>query len=166
LLPAFRYVAARVTEVAPIVDGLTTTPLASVIAQALHSEAPGGPVFYFSTTVPVVDAPAPGAVVWFRTGGVGDVCELVTRRPPIVHAVKCQREPFEAVRDGRKKHETRVDDRDYRVGDTIELWEIETGGVFTGNRIRRRITYKSEGGTWGLPPGLCVLSVEPIEGEP
>lgn len=100
--------------------------------------------------------------------------------------------PFAAVRARTKRHEVRKDDRDYRVGDVLVLQEWipahEDGCIFVspefgvvvcekcgrdpndpprGEYTREmeavRVTYKSEGGTWGLPAGLCVLSIEPVE---
>lgn len=107
-----------------------------------------------------------------------------------VHNLKTCPDPFAAILDGRKRYEIRQDDRGFAVGDELLLREYEphrktidrarldttnasslstdtTGSRFyvvdphyTGRSIRARITYKSEGGTWGLPRGLCVLGIE------
>lgn len=76
-----------------------------------------------------------------------------------LHILKTAPEPFAAIAAGDKVHEIRVDDRDYRVGDTVHLHEWTEGGGYTGQALYAAITYKSEGGTWGLPPELCVLSL-------
>jgi len=87
---------------------------------------------------------------------------------PRVHILKCWPESFRAVVAGTKRHEIRKDDRGYEVGDVLTLREYEPTGVpsigmFTGSVARVRVTYKTPGGSWGLPADLCVLSVEPCE---
>lgn len=86
----------------------------------------------------------------------------------VEHVIKCWPEPFQAIIDGTKRHEIRVDDRGYAVGDVLNLREYSTDGLsgfYTGRSHRVRVTYKTPGGTWGLPEGLCVLSIEPEVGE-
>jgi hypothetical protein len=82
------------------------------------------------------------------------------------HELKCLRAPFQAVIDGTKRHEVRRADRDFKVGDLVELREWVTaplgGGSYTGRSARVRITYVTECGTWGLPQDICVLSIERI----
>lgn len=77
-----------------------------------------------------------------------------------VHQLKTHPDPFSAVLIGIKKHEIRRDDRNFRVGDTLLLreWDPVTGD-FTGRESWQVITYKTNGGEWGLPNGLCVLSL-------
>lgn len=78
-----------------------------------------------------------------------------------VHELKTWIEPFKALRDGRKVHEVRRDDRHFHVGDDLMLreWD-EHGQRYTGRFVHAVITYKSDGGTWGLPEGLCVMSIQ------
>lgn len=45
------------------------------------------------------------------------------QRPPMTHRINTWPEYFEAVLSGDKTHEIRVRDRDYMVGDTLELIE-------------------------------------------
>lgn len=84
------------------------------------------------------------------------------------HDLKCWPEPFAAILDGRKHHEVRTDDRGFAVGDVLELreWLHEPIGCgpwilngYTGRSVSVRVTYLSAGGTWGLPDGLCVMSI-------
>lgn len=99
---------------------------------------------------------------------------------PRVHILKTWPESFRALKSGAKKHEVRKDDRGFMVGDFLRLdeyeptqsarfcrmdkrWEQPTRGSETGEDAWFRVTYKSAGGTWGLPADLCVLSVEPCE---
>lgn len=84
------------------------------------------------------------------------------------HELKTWPEPFAAVLAVTKRHEIRVDDRGYAVGDVLVLqeWEPkccdETRSPFgyTGRALTVRVTYLTPGGAWGLPAGLCVMSIE------
>lgn len=71
-------------------------------------------------------------------------------REPKRHVVKSHPKPFAAVVAGLKKHETRVADRDYQVGDTLVLSEwIEEEQRFTGQTHEVLITFITPPGTWG-----------------
>lgn len=84
------------------------------------------------------------------------------------HELKCWREPFQAVLDRQKHHEVRRADRDFKVGDFLELREwafdvakngVDAPGQYTGRSLRARITYVTAGATFDLPADLCVLSI-------
>lgn len=91
------------------------------------------------------------------------------------HELKIWPPYFEAVAAGVKRHEIRVDDRGFAVGDILRLreWHPGSGTLWldgspescvvdphhTGRELRVRVTYKSSGGTWELPDKLCVLSI-------
>ena len=89
------------------------------------------------------------------------------------HHLKTWPEPFQAVLDGRKRHEMRVDDRGFGVGYTLELdeWDpdrtrvvesdISVQGVtnYTGRKIIADVTYITYGSSFGLPANLCVMSI-------
>jgi hypothetical protein len=82
------------------------------------------------------------------------------------HSLKTWPRPFAAVLDGTKTHEIRVADRDYKVGDVLHLREWVPwqqcdygGGRYTGREILVEVTYLTSGGSWGLPHGLCVMSI-------
>lgn len=80
-----------------------------------------------------------------------------------VHALTCWPAPFQAIVDGEKTYEIRIDDRGYAVGDYLELNEYEPGGPYGGRytdrKITMRVTDMTPGGAWGLPAHLCVLSI-------
>lgn len=80
-----------------------------------------------------------------------------------VHELKCWQAEFDALRAGTKKHEVRLDDRDFAVGDVLHLREWDPARAqHTGRALHLRVTYVSPGGDWGLPRGLCVMSVESV----
>lgn len=85
---------------------------------------------------------------------------------PRTHDLKTWPAPFAAVWHGTKHHEIRKNDRGFAVGDFLYLHEYEPKG-YSGRMTLRAIcavvTYMSEGGTWGLPADLCVMSIEVIE---
>lgn len=77
------------------------------------------------------------------------------------HELKTWPEPFEAVRDGRKRHEFRKDDRGYEIGDELVLreWDPETQ-EYTGERaLCVEVTYLTRGPAFGIPEGYVVMSI-------
>jgi len=76
------------------------------------------------------------------------------------HNLKTWPEPFAAVVAGEKRHEVRKDDRGFEVGDTLILreWVPETQ-TYTKRTMTCTVTHITRG--WGLPPGLCVMSIVP-----
>ena len=86
------------------------------------------------------------------------------------HVLKIHPAPFAAVLSGEKRHEIRKADRPFAVGDVLVLEEFDPDCFvdapshhgYTGRSLRVRVTYLSAGGTWGLPEGLCVMSVDPL----
>lgn len=79
-----------------------------------------------------------------------------------VHDLKVWPAPFRALRRGEKRHEVRRDDRGFAVGDALHLREWQPRRRrYTGRVVERIVTHKTAGGRWGLPRGLCVLSVRP-----
>lgn len=57
------------------------------------------------------------------------------------HVLKIRREYFEAVISLKKKFEIRKNDRDYKVGDTLVLNEIDEEGKPTGKTAIAKVTY-------------------------
>jgi hypothetical protein len=84
----------------------------------------------------------------------------VTRPPWMLHRLKTWHEPFQAILEGRKKFEFRKTDREFRVGDSLQLREYDPEtDTYSGREIRARITYLlSEG--FGLQDGFCVMSIK------
>lgn len=76
------------------------------------------------------------------------------------HVLKAHPLPFEAVWDGRKPYEIRVDDRHFQAGDVLVLKLYDPDSKTYGAReIEADVTYKTRGGEWGLPAHLCVLGL-------
>lgn len=82
----------------------------------------------------------------------------------MTHDLKTWPKAFQAVFDGRKRYEIRKDDRGFAVGDLLYLreWEPHTES-YTGREMMVRVTYMTKGGEWGLPEGMCVMSIEPTD---
>jgi hypothetical protein len=76
-----------------------------------------------------------------------------------VHELKTWPEPFEEMWAGRKRYEIRRMDRPFAVRDRLRLreWDPETG--YSGRELEVLVTYMTPPGHWGLPEGLCVMSV-------
>jgi hypothetical protein len=80
---------------------------------------------------------------------------------PVEHDLKCWPEYYQAIADGRKMHEVRQNDRDFRVGDRLRLheWDPVTRRA-SGRQLVRSVTYI---GTWDQKPGNVVMSLAPPE---
>lgn len=89
-----------------------------------------------------------------------DLLSKPEARAPAVHDLKCWPEYFAAVRDGGKPFEVRKNDRDFRVGDVLRLWEFDPKlGVHTGKYFHRRVSYALHGGQFGIESGYVVLGL-------
>jgi ASC-1-like (ASCH) protein len=74
------------------------------------------------------------------------------------HELKCETEYFQDVERGKKKFELRLNDRNFKVHDTVSLHET-VNGVFTKRiipnlEIRYILTNTPE---YGLMPGYCIF---------
>ena len=76
------------------------------------------------------------------------------------HKLKLAKMFFEDVRLGRKSFELRKNDRDYQIGDILELREMDNGEQ-TGRVIEKEITYILEGFA-GLKEDYCILALADI----
>ena len=82
-------------------------------------------------------------------------------REPKEHQIKCWPEPFQAMLEGRKTAEFRLNDRDYRVGDVLWIREwCPEAGAYTDRSLTRRISHVLSSG-FGLPEGYAMLSLDP-----
>lgn len=88
----------------------------------------------------------------------------------IVHCLKTWPEFYKDIVSGDKTFEVRKDDRPFRfsVGNILRLQEFMPDpdgptGEYTGEEITVTVTYKLEGGNFGIEEGFCVLGIEMIE---
>jgi hypothetical protein len=82
------------------------------------------------------------------------------------HDLKTWTPHWEDVQAGRKPFEIRRDDRGFQVGDVLNLQEFEPALGFTGRTCRRLVTFKLDGGQFGLEPGACALGLAELEEAP
>ena len=77
------------------------------------------------------------------------------------HDLKTLPEYFEAVDSGAKPFEVRFNDRDFKVGDVLNLREYSDGG-YTGRALHREISYVLDAPAY-CKEGFVVLGLAPIE---
>lgn len=83
------------------------------------------------------------------------------------HELKTWPDGFQAIWDGRKTHELRVNDRNFQVGDTLHLREWDPASdQYMKREIHCEVTYMTPGGKHGLPEHLCVMSIKVIRALP
>lgn len=69
---------------------------------------------------------------------------------------------FEAVRSKRKTFELRKDEDDIQVGDVLVLREWNAIEGYTGQAVRRVVTYVlRDAEEYGLMPGYCIIGMHP-----
>jgi hypothetical protein len=79
-----------------------------------------------------------------------------------VHKLKTWSEYFLAVASGDKTFDHRKNDRDFKVGDILELEEWDKDKeIYTGNKIVARVTYVLKD-TLNVPEGYAILSIKLI----
>lgn len=85
------------------------------------------------------------------------------------HGLKTWPVPFRAMLARQKLHDVRrTTDRSFDVGDVLRYREWvpdapadpRTDGKYTGRELYARVTYVTRGGDWGLPPDLCIMSIQ------
>lgn len=83
---------------------------------------------------------------------------LPSEKEKKVHSVKIGKEFFEDVKNNIKTFELHKNDRNYKVGEILELHEYEAGEE-TGRTCRKLITYMLKEFT-GLQDGYCILGLK------
>lgn len=78
-----------------------------------------------------------------------------------VHEITLAAMYFDDVCSGRKSFELRKNDRDYKVGDILEMMEFKYGKS-TGRMVRVLVTYMLEEYT-GIEDGYCIMATKVIE---
>lgn len=84
------------------------------------------------------------------------------------HKLKTDPAVFEDVMAGTKLFEIRLNDRDYQVGDTLELVKTKHTGAemkagapleYTGDAIFADVVGILHGPIYGLEAGWCIMSI-------
>lgn len=78
------------------------------------------------------------------------------------HQLKCHPEYFEALRNRTKMFECRKDDRQFEVGDSLELrcFDPWSNDYMPMGHLVREITYILRGPIFDLPEGLVIMSLK------
>ncbi|CAN7642308.1 DUF3850 domain-containing protein [Phenylobacterium sp. LjRoot219] len=90
-----------------------------------------------------------------------------SERAPKEHELKCWPQFFEAIAEGRKRHDLRrASDRDFQVGDTLRLREFDpVADDYTGRDQMVHVTYVTSAeqpcalSNGALNPDYCILSI-------
>lgn len=91
-----------------------------------------------------------------------------------IHTLKCDPAQWEDVFENRKRFEIRKADRDYAVGDYLDLmqtkkahFDLAPGEVaqLSGRRCTRLVTHVFADVRYGVPPGHCILSIRALNKE-
>lgn len=83
-------------------------------------------------------------------------------RPPMMHDLKTIDPYWSMVVRGDKTFEVRKADRDFRIGDRLNLRLWERDGYIAHADQKVRVTYVLDGGQFGIEPGYVVLGIELI----
>lgn len=86
--------------------------------------------------------------------------------PMRTHPLKTLPSYYAAILDGSKTFEVRENDRDFAVGDRLELCEWTPGefggGFYTDHEAHCLVTYILHGGRFGIAPNTVVMSLGPV----
>jgi hypothetical protein len=78
-----------------------------------------------------------------------------------IHDLKTWPTFFQAILDGSKTFELRLDDRGYQVGDVLHLREFDNNRqLYSGRWIRRLVSYKMGSASFsGIEKGYCIMGI-------
>lgn len=84
-----------------------------------------------------------------------------------IHHLKTTDRYFDAVEDGSKTFEVRLNDRAFQTGDVLVLRRYEDTQIgprptIPFREIRKRVTFILQGGQFGIEPRYCVLGLAPV----
>lgn len=83
----------------------------------------------------------------------------------MTHYLKTWPEFFQAVLEGRKTFEKRVNDRDYAEGHTLVLQEFDPATqIYSGREVTKDCGFILHGPDFGVADGECIISLlEPLQ---
>lgn len=77
-----------------------------------------------------------------------------------VHKLKTWPQYFKEIKFGKKRFELRKNDRDFKTGDLLELWEyIPEEDIWTQEVCLATVDYILHGGKFGLEEGYVILGL-------
>jgi hypothetical protein len=78
--------------------------------------------------------------------------------PRVQHVIKCWPEAFQSLMSAVKTFEIRTNDRDYRVGDLLEIheWDPETREFTPAEPLLKEVTYITD---WHQRPQVVVMAI-------
>src|SRR4030042_2230834 len=80
-----------------------------------------------------------------------------------IHELKTWPISFDAILCGSKTFDIRRNDRDFRVGDTLELREYYPQlGEYSGKVLRCEVGFVLDGGQFGLEAGFVCMSINQV----
>lgn len=91
---------------------------------------------------------------------MNNITQRTQARGNKVHQIKIGASYFKDVCTGTKNFELRKNDRDYRIGDILEMREISAGKE-TGRKVSVLVTYILEGYI-GIDDDYCIMAISPI----
>jgi hypothetical protein len=81
----------------------------------------------------------------------------------MVHTLKTWPEFIDPLESGEKPFEIRKDDRNYQVGDILNLHEFDPVKQQYGKRfVIRQVTYVMRSARFGLKKGYCIMGLKPL----
>ena len=89
-----------------------------------------------------------------------------------IHELKTDPDSFDESWRGKKSWEIRLNDRDFRIGDSLVLRETNYTGeemkagkplVYTGNRMLVEVSFIMAGPIYGLQDGWVIMSTNELE---
>ncbi|GAB3790244.1 hypothetical protein GCM10028818_60110 [Spirosoma horti] len=81
---------------------------------------------------------------------------------PQTHYLKVADTFFDSLVDGSKPFEARLNDREFKTGDTLRLSEYKNN-AYTGRVIFATVTYVLQGGNYGIKKGFVVMGIQLIQ---
>ncbi len=85
----------------------------------------------------------------------------MTTRDSVTHHLNVAPEYFDALIEGRKTFEIRLNDRDFQVGDVLVLKKHSESGVFSPPFFRRTVSYVLTDEFAGLTMGYVCMGLTP-----
>ena len=77
----------------------------------------------------------------------------------MIHKIKIEQKFFYDIASGLKSFDVRKNDRNYAVGDTLEMFEIDENMTNTGRGVIVRVNYILPGGKYGIEENYCVMGI-------